>query len=147
MLDNYRDLIDELLETPGTLRTLLTDRAAPVDPEGLDLIRELRDRDRVVHQRLQTFLREANPQLRALGPPTGSAPADADEDVETLLSSFDSARGELVSLLMNLTLRDWERTAGHDVEGEISLAEEVERHVEFDEDHVARIEQAASGSA
>ncbi len=40
---------------------------------------------------------------------------------------------------MNLALKDWERIATDDVEGEISLAEEVERHVEFDEAIRARI--------
>ena len=40
---------------------------------------------------------------------------------------------------MNLTLKDWERTATDDVEGEVSLADEVERHVEFDEAIRARL--------
>jgi hypothetical protein len=40
---------------------------------------------------------------------------------------------------MNLTLKDWERVATDDVDGETSLAEEVERHVEFDEAIVARL--------
>jgi hypothetical protein len=43
-------------------------------------------------------------------------------------------------------LKDWERTATHDIDGEITLAEEVERHVEFDEDHLGRI-RAAVGQA
>jgi len=44
--------------------------------------------------------------------------------------------------LMNLTLRDWERTAIDETDGQVTLADEVERHVEFDEDHLARIRAA-----
>ncbi len=142
MLDNYRDLVDELLGTPTALRELVGERLGDDVPAPvLALMGELLDRDRTVLRRLQTVLREPNPYLRALGAP-GSAPSHPVEMAEPLelLAAFDSARGDLVSLLMNLTLKDWERTATHEVDGEITVADEVERHVEFDEDHVARIQ-------
>ena len=142
MLDSYRDLIDELLGTPQALRDLLAahgDTGAP--PAVLAHIAELRDRDLLVLERLQTILREPNAHLRPLPEPNDD-PSAGNEEAETLLASFDSARSELVSLLINLTLKDWERTAAHETEGEIALAEEVERHVEFDEAHRARITAA-----
>jgi len=47
---------------------------------------------------------------------------------------------------MNLTLKDWERTAINWQGQEISVADDVEAHVEFDEDHVPtlleRLQQA-----
>ena len=136
MLDNYRDLIDELLATPSTLRTLLGGEGKP-SPEVARLIAELRDRDAAVLDRLQRMTREREPYLRPLASAEPTIPASRDE----LLQSFDAERSELVSLLMNLTLRDWERI-GHEPNGEIRLADEVERHVEFDEDHVAQIRAA-----
>ncbi len=143
MLDNYRDLIDELLGTPAALRSLGGDAG----PEGLpapviSLIGELRDRDLEVHARLQTMRNERNPYLRALA--ESPRPMAGSEDAEAALQGFDAARGELVSLLMNLTLKDWERTATHEVDGEITLADEVERHVEFDEDRLAQARAAAN---
>ena len=141
MLDNYRDLIDELLGTPAALRRLAAERGEPLPATATRLIAELRDRDRAVLKRLQTMTREPHPYLRALGP---VEPAVPDDDA-ALLAEFDTARGDLVSLLMNLTLRDWERTAIHEVDGEITLAEEVERHVEFDEDHLERIRRSFAG--
>ena len=135
MLDNYRDLIDELLGTPTALRQLAAEQGEPLPATATRLIAELRNRDRAVLKRLQTMTREPNPYLRALG---SVEPAVPDDDA-ALLDEFDTARGDLVSLLMNLTLRDWERTAIHEVDGEITLAEEVERHVEFDEEHLARL--------
>jgi hypothetical protein len=63
-----------------------------------------------------------------------------------LLDEMDVARGDLVSLLMNLNLKDWERAAIDEHEGEVTLAEEVERHVEFDETHRRRFRDLLSGS-
>jgi hypothetical protein len=109
-------------------------------PEARRLVAQMRDRDRVVLERLNRMMRSPDPRLDAvnLGEP------DVTESLEDLLSEADIARGDLVSLLMNLTLKDWERVASHDVEGEITLAEEVEAHVDFDEAQLARIRAAVS---
>jgi hypothetical protein len=146
MLDDYQDLIDELLGTPKIFRDLLAAVGETVPPEALALIADLRDRDRIVLDRLQRLTRETSPHLRAL-PDTGdraggsTAPPGAAGE---LLDSFDTARGDLVSLLMNLTIKDWGRSATHDTAGIVSLADEVERHVEFDEEHVERVRETVS---
>jgi hypothetical protein len=141
MLDDYQDLIDELLGTPKIFRDLLAGSGNAVSAEVLALIADLRDRDRVVLDRLQRMTRETSPHLRAL--PDDSASEAPAEGVEELLGTFDTARGDLVSLLMNLTLKDWTRTATHDDGGIVSLTDEVERHVEFDEAHVERVRAMA----
>jgi hypothetical protein len=140
MLDEYQDLIDELLGTPKIFRDLLAEGGGGVSAEALALIAELRERDRVVLERLQRMTRETSPHLRAL--PDAGGSGEAPGNVEKLLASFDTARGDLVSLLMNLTLKDWTRTATHDTAGIVTLADEVERHVEFDEEHVERVREA-----
>jgi hypothetical protein len=143
MLDDYQDLIDELLGTPKLFRDLLAGAGGAVSAEALALIAELRERDRVVLDRLQRLTRETSPHLRAL--PDAGEPAEAPGDVDELLASFDTARGDLVSLLMNLTLKDWTRSATHDTAGIVTLADEVERHVEFDEERVERVREALGG--
>ena len=143
MLDNYQDLIEELLETPKAVRELL---AGGASPEALALVAELRDRDTAVLDRLQRLTRERNAYLRPL-PSIDKLAADRAapaEEADALLGSLDTARGDLVSLLMNLTLKDWERTGTHEVLGEITVAEEVEEHVEFDEAHLDGIREAVS---
>ena len=137
MLDTYRDLIEELTGTPAALRRAL-DAGGGASAAAAGLIAELRDRDRAVYDRLQTMLRQRDPVLSPLPAPAGGA-----TDAEAALEGFNAIRGELVSLLMNLTLRDWERTAIAETGDEVVLADEVERHVDFDEDHRARIEAAA----
>lgn len=143
MLDDYQDLIDELLGTPKIFRDLLAEGGDAVPPEALALIAELHERDRVVLERVQRLTRETSPHLRAL--PERGAAGEVPSDAEALLASFDAARGDLVSLLMNLTLKDWARTATHDTAGIVTLADEVERHVEFDEAHVERVREAMAG--
>src|SRR3954447_14019876 len=140
MLDNYQDLIDELLGTPKLVRGVATGGS----DEALRLVSAMRARDRIVLERIQRIKNQTDPHLKAL-PSLDDLLAGLvpEADAEALLSSFETARGDLVSLLMNLTLRDWERTATTDASGIITLADEVESHVEFDEDQRARLEELA----
>ena len=138
MLDAYRDLIDELLGTPSEVRGLVEAKGdAGVPPDAHRLIAELRSRDRMVLDQLQTMTRQENPYLDRARQAT-YAP---DEPLPSLLDDFDLARGDLVSLLINLSLKDWERTAVHETAGEVSLADEVESHVEFDETQRQRLRE------
>lgn len=138
MLDAYRDLIDELLGAPSDVRGLVAGAGGTLPADAALLVAEMRDRDIAVTARLNAMLKERESRLAAIDLPAASVPAATDE----LIAGMDNARGDLVSLLMNLTLKDWERTATHDIDGEMTLADEVERHVEFDEDHLRRIRAA-----
>lgn len=130
MLDAYRDLIDELLGTPTEIRSLLKDRqGAGVEADVRRLVAGIRNRDRAVLDRVQTMRREEMPYLRELLP-EGEV---GNEDLATLVDAMETARGDLVSILINLSLKDWERGAIHERAGEITLADEIEEHVEFDE--------------
>ncbi|MGI8643321.1 MAG: hypothetical protein ACR2LS_04310, partial [Thermomicrobiales bacterium] len=92
-----------------------------------------------VYERVQRILRARDPVLKPL--PAGSESQTTDTPNEAL-AGFESARGELVSLLMNLTLRDWERTAIDDRGKQVTIAGEVESHIEFEEDEVAKLERS-----
>ena len=140
MLDNYRDLIDELLGGPSEVRAMADTAGGTLPAAALGVVAEMRKRDELVTSRLQTMMRDPDPHLPVLA----DHPAREVGDTAEVLAAMDQARGDLVSLLMNLTLKDWERTATHDVDGEITLAEEVERHVEFDEDRLARLRVVVS---
>lgn len=136
MLDNYQDLIDELLGTPAMVRGMI----ASGEDQALRLVAAMRARDRVVLERLQRIKHQIDPHLKPLPSLDVLLAAEvAESDRDELLSSYETARGDLISLLMNLTLRDWERTATTDEAGVITLADEVETHVEFDEEQRARL--------
>lgn len=127
MLDAYRDLLDELLSMPTEIRGLLQQNSDP-SPDAVRLISELRDRDQAILARAQRITREDTPYLDV----EADAPRES-RDAQEILTEMETARGDLVSLLINLSLKDWERGAIHPTKGEIVLADEVEEHVEFDE--------------
>ncbi len=143
MLDAYRDLIDDLLSTPTEIRAVIDATAGPnTSPEAKRLVAELRNRDRAILERVRAMTREETPYLPAL---RLSSSAD-DEDLSALLEEMEVARGDLVSLLINLSLKDWTRGAIDEAEGEITLADEIERHVEFDERQRRQLRAIVSGS-
>jgi hypothetical protein len=140
MLDNYQDLIDELLGAPKLLREIIAAHGGQARAEVLALIVQLTQRDETVLARLNEMRRATSPHVHAL-PGLNDLPApDTGLSLDEAIAAFDTNRGELVSLLMNLTLKDWERKATHDDGGEVTIADEVESHVEFDEDVRAKIE-------
>ena len=47
--------------------------------------------------------------------------------------SWDPDRSELVSILMNVTIREWEQQFDHHGKGETTLAEEIDDHLVWDE--------------
>ena len=140
MLDAYRDLIDDLLSTPSEIRELV--EASDTSPEMKRLVAEIRNRDRVILERVQAITREETPYLPALR----VSEATDDEDLAALLEEMEVARGDLVSLLINLSLKDWTRGAIDETGSEITLADEVERHVEFDERQRRQLRETVSGS-
>jgi hypothetical protein len=143
MLDVYRDLLDELLSTPSEMRQLLAmSDARQATPEIRRLIASIRDRDQAVISRAQSMTRQEMPYLTAMS----VSDAAADQDLDTLFAEMEASRGDLVSMLINLSLRDWERGAIDETAGEITLADEIERHVEFDEAQRRRLREMIRSS-
>lgn len=140
MLDNYQYLIDELLSAPKLVRDTIAAHGGEAPDDVRGLIAMLAERDGVMLDRLTRVKREQFANLRALPDLSDAQPPAADQDLDALLGTFDTNRGELVSLLMNLTLKDWEKPAAHETEGETTIADEVETHVDLDEALRARIE-------
>jgi hypothetical protein len=143
MLDAYRDLIDDLLSTPSEIRELVeASGASDTTPEMKRLVAQIRNRDRAILERVQAITREETPYLPALR----ISEATDDEDPAALLEEMEVARGDLVSLLINLSLKDWTRGAIDETGSEITLADEIERHVEFDERQRRQLRETLSGS-
>ena len=143
MLDAYRDLIDELLSTPSEIRGVVdASGESGTSPEVKRLVAEIRNRDRAILERVQTITRQETPYLPALRL-TASA---EDEDLSALLEDMEVARGDLVSLLINLSLKDWARGAIDETEGEITLVDQIEQHVEFDETQRLKIRESITST-
>jgi hypothetical protein len=129
VLDAFRELIDELLSAPAALRD--AGLATTDDQDALAALALISDRDAALLDRIQKTIRTNSPVLKA--PPAIPSPESTAGSAAELMARFETGRGELVSLLMNLTLKDWERTAIDWNGEEISVADDVEQHVEYDE--------------
>lgn len=94
-------------------------------------------------RRAQSVMRKQNVNLRAIeNEPEVANAADATESPEQLMEAFVLDRGELVSLLMNLTLKDWERKVPHYTKGETTLSDEVEEHLDWEENVLSQVTRA-----
>lgn len=144
MLDSYRDLLDGLTEESTTLRELLGNPVPDdLSPDVLALLKEQRGREAAILRRSQSIMRKENVYLRAIEEePEVANAGDAQASPEELMSAFVHDRGELVSLLMNLTLKDWERSVNHSVLGETTLSDEIEDHLTWEEEMLDRFRAA-----
>lgn len=111
MLDAYRDLIDGLTEESTTLREIVGEPVPEdLDSEAVALLQVARGREAAVLRRSQAVMRKENINLRDINnEPEIVNATDLDETPEQLTEGIILDRGELVSLLINLTLKDWER--------------------------------------
>lgn len=144
MLDAYRDLIDGLTEESTTLREILgTPVPDDLSAEAVSILKEVRAREAAMFARAQKIMRGENVNLRAIENEPGVVNfANQEGSPEELLQATILDRGELVSLLINLTLKDWERKVPHWVEGETTLSDEVEVHLTWEEETLPRFEAA-----
>jgi hypothetical protein len=142
MLDSYRDLIDGLLETPTKLRELLGEPVAgDLGDNVVAALRELRLREGVQLKRIQKVMFQRTSRLGSIESEVTQAlnNAGTTEPAEQLVHDFGTDRGEVVSLLINLTLSDWDRPVDDATLGEITFVEEIERHLDWDEEIVAKL--------
>ncbi len=144
MLDAYQDLIDGLTEESTTLRELLgTPVSDDLSPDVVAFLKQMRAREGAMLRRSQRIMRHDRINLRAIeNEPDVVNAADLDASPEELLAAFQADRGELVSLLINLTLKDWELKVPHYVSGETTIAEEIETHLTWEEETLAEVEAA-----
>lgn len=146
MLDSFQDLIEGLTQTPSSLRELLGDPVPDDIPEGVKAkLAELCTREKVEVRRVQAVMRERKARLRPIQyEPEMRQLDEAVTTPEAMLTDFNNERSELIALLVNLTLRDWDQPVDHEEKGEISLADEIENHLIWDEDMLEEFETAMS---
>lgn len=144
MLDAYRDLVEGLTEESNTLRNMLGDPVEDdLEENVVTLLKEARAREAIMLSRSQKIMRGENVNLRAIeSEPSVRNAAQIEGTPEEILAALIHDRGELVSLLINLTLKDWERRVPHWVLGETTLSDEVEVHLTWEDEALSRIEAA-----
>ncbi len=143
MLDDYRELIDLLAQAPQQLQAAAGQAGKPAgdDWSAAQIGGHLAVSETLYLGWLNDLLHRADPLLRA----PNAAHFDEQErlqqqPVSDSLAAFSTSRGDTISLLMGLSLRDWERTGiVEEVGSEVTLAELVESLVDHDADHLAQL--------
>jgi uncharacterized damage-inducible protein DinB len=146
MLDEYRELIDLLAQTPSKLKDGAAAAGEPPAGEwsAAQVIGHMAAAEFYFLERINLLLRQDNPYLHSFG----AAATERQEtmmanDAGTNLAAFNDLRGESVSTLMSLALNLWTRSGTHETEGTMSVEDVVEMMIVHDTDHIAQIEALA----
>jgi uncharacterized damage-inducible protein DinB len=146
VLESYRELLDLLVQTPTRLRDAAAAAGAP--PEGewsaAQVLAHMAATERLWLGRVNALISERDPLLRPPGPELAAhqeslMSSSADDN----LATFNAARGETVSLLMGLSLVDWDRSGTHATRGQMSIADVIESVVDHDAEHLSQLEALA----
>lgn len=147
-LDNYRELIDELAGFPVELREAVANAGTP--PEGewdaAQIVAHITTGDEFWLERLNLLMAQREPFL----PEFGTAADDRMAELMTIpidenLNHFGDVRGHIVSMLMSMTLGDWDRTGTHELHGPRSITDTVEAISDHDADHLAQLKSYQAG--
>lgn len=146
MLDEYRELIDFLAQTPTQLKESAAAASDPAEDEwsAAQVIGHLAACEFYFVERLNLLLRENSPHLRSFGDKAFERQESMmDASVEDNLQAFNELRGESVSMLMSLALNLWDRSGPFENEGNMSIEDVVGLMIDHDEEHLAQIQSLA----
>ncbi|MDW8060121.1 MAG: DinB family protein [Thermomicrobium sp.] len=145
MLHPYQELIDLLAETPRRLTGLLANSEArsPDRQEKLTrVVAHLAAVEALLRERIRRMVAQETPYFRAID--LASA-AEAVPSLAEAVQRLGQERGETLTTLMTLSLKDWERSAIHETLGEVTVEDLVEQLVEHDRAHLEQIERLLAG--
>lgn len=146
MLDEYRELIDLLAQTPTRLKDAAASAGDPPAGEwsAAQVLGHLATAEYFFLERINLLLREDNPYLRSFAAAaTERQEALMGNDAATNLAAFNELRGETVSTLMSLALNLWTRAGNHETQGTMSVEDVVEMMIDHDAEHIDQIEALA----
>jgi len=108
---------------------------------AVQILAHLRASDDIVAHRLYAILARDNPVLPAYDERRWAEIAGYPRaDFELLLKTYTLRRTELVKMLQQVVLNDWDRLGTHEVRGTISLLDVATSLVEHEEEHCIQLE-------
>ena len=146
MTDAYGEMLDDLSRTTTRIQEMAEAHGddAPVgtadDWGPARILSHLIDVEKLYRGRMQLILTQETPYLKSANPAAKSD--DAPHEFRPELEAFAMERGETISLLMNLALKDWERTGIHDEFGELSVEDIAEQLIQHDNEHLEQMAAA-----
>lgn len=143
MLDTYRELLDLLVRTPTQLRDASTAAGEPAEGEwsAAQVLAHMAASEKLWLARVNLLISQTDPLLKSPGAELAAYQESLMAgSVDDNLAAFNAQRGETVSLLMGLSLRDWDRSGTHETQGAMSIADVVESMVDHDAEHLSQLE-------
>jgi uncharacterized damage-inducible protein DinB len=147
VLDTYRELVDLLVATPNALKDAAARAGDP--PEGewsaAQTLAHMAACEQMWLDRLNLVMHQRDPLIK----PPGAAFVEFQErlmagDVESNLNEFNTRRGEVISLMMGLSLNDWSRSGVHETRGVQTVEDIVEHVIDHDNEHLKQMQALAS---
>lgn len=148
MLDSYRELLDLLAQSPTKLRDAarVAGEAPAGEWNGAQVMAHMAAVEQLWFGRLNAIMHQPDALLTAPGAEFGALQERLmGGTVEENIDEFNRVRGETVSLLMGLSLRDWEKTGTHPTRGAITIADIVETAIDHDAEHLGQLNDLAPG--
>lgn len=147
MIDSVNELIDDLTQTPEILKKRLAEHedAQPQSPDNwgpVEIVAHMAENERVQRTRMQEILTKHVPYLKDWSPEAAIEQRDPSSlNVTGVLEDFVDQRGDTLVLLVNLALKDWDKTGVSDTMGEVSIEDLASDLIEHDEQYVKRLEE------
>ncbi|TVR72334.1 MAG: DinB family protein [Sphaerobacteraceae bacterium] len=147
MIDAVNELIEELSDTPEALKRKLGDRTdiKPQTAEDwgpVEIIGHMATTEQIQRNRMQEMLTKHVPYLKDWDPIEAARQKDySSMDLSAVLAEFVDQRGDTLVLLVNLALKDWDRTGMSDTMGEVSLEDLAGDLIDNDQKCMAQIEE------
>jgi hypothetical protein len=145
MIDAVNELIEELTQTPEALKELLGERD-DIQPKSaeewgpIEIIAHMAETERVQRNRMHEILTRHVPYLKDWDPVEAARQKDYSSlDLGAALDEFVDQRGDTLVLLVNLALKDWDRTGVSDTLGEVSIEDLAGELIDHDQENLARI--------
>lgn len=148
MIDSVNELIDDLSRTPEILKERLGERD-DIKPQSQDdwgpveIVTLMAENERVQRNRMQEILTKHVPYLKDWDPAEAARKKDFSEmGMTDVLEDFVDQRGDTLVLLVNLALKDWDRTGMSDTMGEVSIEDLAGDLIDHDQKYLKQLDEA-----
>jgi hypothetical protein len=151
LIDSVNELIDELSQTPEILKERLAERddiqpRSAEDWGPLEIVGHMATTEQIQRNRMQEILTKHVPYLKDWDPIEAAKQKDYSSlSMSEVLAEFVDQRGDTLVLLVNLALKDWDRTGMSDTMGEVSMEDLAGDLIDSDQKYLAELEKQLAG--
>jgi hypothetical protein len=151
VIDSVNELIEELSQTPEVLKQKLADRddikAKSAEDWGpVEIVGHMATTEQMQRNRMHEILTKHVPYLKDWDPIEAAKQKDYSAmGIAEVLYEFVDQRGDTLVLLVNLALKDWDKTGMSDTMGEVTIEDLAGDLIDHDQKYMSQLEQHLGG--